>query len=95
MAISKKTRILILIAVDTIFFMLEIIIGYTAHSLALVADAFHMLNDIISLCVGYWATDVAENKSSSNEYTYGVCLKDMRRGSFERHFATLDFVTHD
>ena len=46
--------------------------GYTVHSLALVADAFHMLNDVLSLCVGLWAVRVA-NTGSSKMYTYGVC----------------------
>lgn len=41
------------------------------HSLALVADSFHMLNDVLSLCVGLWAVKVANGKSSSKMYTYG------------------------
>ena len=40
------------------------------HSLALVADSFHMLNDVLSLCVGLWAVRVA-NTGSSKMYTYG------------------------
>jgi zinc transporter 1 len=44
--------------------------GYAVHSLALVADAFHMLNDVLSLCVGLWAVRVA-NSGSSKMYTYG------------------------
>ncbi|TKA28146.1 hypothetical protein B0A50_04117 [Salinomyces thailandicus] len=71
MALSKSTRITILLAIDTIFFLIELIIGYTVHSLALVADSFHMLNDVLSLCVGLWAVKVANQKSSSKMYTYG------------------------
>lgn len=41
---NKEVRILALLALDTIFFLLEIIIGYAVHSLALVADAFHMVS---------------------------------------------------
>src|SRR5436305_4236817 len=44
--------------------------GYAVHSLALVADSFHMLNDVLSLCVGLWAVRIA-NKESSKIYTYG------------------------
>ena len=44
--------------------------GYAVHSLALVADSFHMLNDVLSLCVGLWAVRVA-NTGSSKTYTYG------------------------
>lgn len=46
-------------------------IGYAVHSLALVADSFHMLNDVFSLLVGLWAVKVANQKASSNIYTYG------------------------
>jgi Co/Zn/Cd efflux system component len=43
MALSKSTRIMILLAIDTAFFFLELIVGYAVHSLALVADSFHMV----------------------------------------------------
>jgi len=34
---------MILLAIDTAFFFLELISGYAVHSLALVADSFHMV----------------------------------------------------
>lgn len=71
MALSKSNRILILLAIDSAFFLLELVVGYAVHSLALVADAFHMLNDVLSLCVGLWAVKVANQKTSSKMYTYG------------------------
>ncbi|KAL8827267.1 MAG: hypothetical protein Q9170_007082 [Blastenia crenularia] len=71
MALSKSTRIIILLAIDSAFFLLELIVGYGVHSLALVADSFHMLNDVLSLCVGLWAVKVANEKSNSKMYTYG------------------------
>lgn len=71
MPLSKSSRIIILLAIDSAFFFVELIIGYAVHSLALVADSFHMLNDVLSLCVGLWAVKVANQKMSSNMYTYG------------------------
>ncbi|KAI4149317.1 MAG: hypothetical protein L6R39_002529 [Caloplaca ligustica] len=71
MPLSKSTRIIILLAIDSAFFLLELSVGYSVHSLALVADSFHMLNDVLSLCVGLWAVKVANEKSSSAMYTYG------------------------
>ncbi|SCU84992.1 LAMI_0C09714g1_1 [Lachancea mirantina] len=68
---GREIRIISLIALDTAFFLLEIIVGYTAHSLALVADSFHMLNDIFSLVVALWAVRVAKNKGADAKYTYG------------------------
>ncbi|QIW95889.1 hypothetical protein AMS68_001407 [Peltaster fructicola] len=71
MPFSKSTRISILLAIDTVFFLIELITGYAVHSLALVADAFHMLNDVLSLCVGLWAVRVANSRSNEKQYTYG------------------------
>lgn len=44
MAWSKSTRIKVMITIDTAFFLLELIAGFLAHSLALTADAFHMVS---------------------------------------------------
>ncbi|PSN69742.1 cation efflux protein [Corynespora cassiicola Philippines] len=71
MGLSKTNRILILLAIDSAFFLLELVVGYAVHSLALVADSFHMLNDVLSLCVGLWAVKVANQKTNSKMYTYG------------------------
>lgn len=70
MAWSKTTRIGVMLAIDIGFFLLELIVGFLVHSLALMADAFHMLNDIISLLVGLWAVNVAR-KATTDKYTYG------------------------
>ncbi|KAJ6172496.1 hypothetical protein N7470_001563 [Penicillium chermesinum] len=71
MGLSKTNRIIILLVIDTAFFLLELITGYTVHSLALVADSFHMLNDVLSLLVGLWAVKVANQETNSKMYTYG------------------------
>ncbi|KAL5000162.1 cation efflux protein [Aspergillus recurvatus] len=71
MGLSKTSKIIILLVIDTAFFLLELIAGYSVHSLALVADSFHMLNDVISLLVGLWAVKVANRGTSSKMYTYG------------------------
>jgi zinc transporter 1 len=71
MAFSKSTKIIILLVIDTLFFLLELSVGYAVHSLALVADAFHMLNDVLSLCVGLWAVKISDSKTNSKSYTYG------------------------
>ncbi|KAF2266044.1 hypothetical protein CC78DRAFT_164116 [Lojkania enalia] len=42
MGLSKSNRILILLGIDSAFFLLELVVGYAVHSLALVADSFHM-----------------------------------------------------
>lgn len=71
MWLSKSNRIILLLIIDSIFFVIELSVGYAVHSLALVADSFHMLNDVLSLCVGLWAVKVANEKTRSPVYTYG------------------------
>ena len=68
---GKEIRIISLLCLDTVFFFLELIIGYISHSLALIADSFHMLNDIISLFVALWAVKVAKERNPDSKYTYG------------------------
>ena len=68
---SKGIRIGALLALDTVFFLLEVIVGYSVGSLALIADSFHMLNDIISLIIALWAVRVKNNKPADGRYTYG------------------------
>ena len=67
MALSKSTRIIILLVIDSAFFLVELIVGelrarrslalllmakanqvsgYAVHSLALVADSFHMVRHL-------------------------------------------------
>ncbi|KAJ9633293.1 Zinc resistance conferring protein [Knufia peltigerae] len=70
MGLTKSQRIGILLGIDSAFFLVELVVGYAVHSLALVADSFHMLNDVLSLCVGLWAVRVA-NTGSSKMFTYG------------------------
>ncbi|EWC45264.1 hypothetical protein DRE_05991 [Drechslerella stenobrocha 248] len=71
MAFSRSARIITLLVIDTVFFFLEIIVGYSVHSLALVADSFHMLNDVFSLIVALYAIRLAKSKTNNSKYTYG------------------------
>jgi zinc transporter 1 len=60
MAWSKSTRIKVMITIDTLFFLVELISGFLAHSLALTADAFHMvrLPQIPSLLLPWYRTQL-------------------------------------
>ncbi|CED82790.1 Zn2 transporter ZNT1 and related Cd2 /Zn2 transporters (cation diffusion facilitator superfamily) [Phaffia rhodozyma] len=70
MGFSREARIITLLVIDTTFFFIEIIGGYAVGSIALIADSFHMLNDIISLVVALYAIKLATT-SSSAKYSYG------------------------
>ncbi|TXT13072.1 hypothetical protein VHUM_01473 [Vanrija humicola] len=70
MGLSRQARIITLLVIDTAFFFLELIVGYAVGSLALVADSFHMLNDVLSLIVALYTIKLATSPSSA-ENSYG------------------------
>lgn len=72
MGLGRQGSIITLLIIDTVFFFLEIIVGYATKSLALVADSFHMLNDIISLFIALWAIKKSgQTENVAAKYTYG------------------------
>lgn len=85
MGLSKSTRISIMLAIDTVFFLVELIAGLVVHSLALTADAFHMLNDIISLAVGLWAVTISK-RQSTDKFSYGWVRAEILGGFFNAVF---------
>ncbi|XP_066276197.1 uncharacterized protein [Branchiostoma lanceolatum] len=49
---GKTCRLMTLIVLTGLFFVVEIVVGYAIKSMALVADSFHCLSDMVSLIVG-------------------------------------------
>ena len=69
--ISRKTRLRAVIAISFCFFLTEISIGTYTKSLALVADAFHYLNDLIGFIVALVAVQVSERKTFPADLSFG------------------------
>jgi len=67
---SREARIWTLLVIDSVFLVLELVVGYAVGSLALVADSFHMLNDVMSLVVALYAIKLSAN-SPTSKYSYG------------------------
>lgn len=70
-SLSRKTRLRAVIAISFAFFLGEISIGFYTRSLALVADAFHYLNDLIGFIVALAAVHVTERKTSPASLSFG------------------------
>ncbi|KAI6007347.1 cation efflux protein [Pisolithus albus] len=68
---SRSARITLLLVIDILFFFVELIAGYAVGSLALVADSFHMLNDVMSLAVALYAIKLTSRSSMDSRYSYG------------------------
>ncbi|OAD70438.1 hypothetical protein PHYBLDRAFT_2405, partial [Phycomyces blakesleeanus NRRL 1555(-)] len=71
MGLSRQTRITLMLFITTGFFLVEIVIGYYVKSLALVADSFHMLNDMLAMGVALWAVKIALKTQWDSKYSYG------------------------
>ncbi|KAI8337408.1 cation efflux family-domain-containing protein [Chlamydoabsidia padenii] len=70
--LSRTRRIHIMMFLNGGFFVTEIVIGYYVSSLSLIADSFHMLNDLISLVVALWAIRLAgQRHKDQSKYSYG------------------------
>ncbi|KAI8898280.1 cation efflux protein [Globomyces pollinis-pini] len=70
--LSKQTKISSMIGLTFLFFLVELITGYVVGSIALVADSFHMLSDVIALVIALYATKLAKSKTAGPEYSFGL-----------------------
>ncbi|KAJ5631600.1 uncharacterized protein N7484_011700 [Penicillium longicatenatum] len=68
---SRSTRLYVVIAISTCFFLGEISVGFYTHSLALIADAFHYLNDLVGFIIALVALKVSENGGSPTGFSFG------------------------
>lgn len=55
---GKKCRLLTMIGLTTSFFIIELVVGYVTNSMALVADSFHMLSDVVSIIIAFLSVKV-------------------------------------
>ncbi|XP_012566995.1 proton-coupled zinc antiporter SLC30A1 [Hydra vulgaris] len=69
--LSQKVSFVSMMMLTTTFFIVEIVVGYLTNSMALVADSFHMLSDVVSLLVGYVALRYSKRGQTTSRYTFG------------------------
>ncbi|KAF2438442.1 cation efflux protein [Karstenula rhodostoma CBS 690.94] len=69
--ISRKARLRAVIAISVTFFIAEISTGFYTKSLALVADAFHYLTDLIGFIVALVAVHMQERKDAPVALSFG------------------------
>ncbi|KAJ5090529.1 hypothetical protein N7532_009213 [Penicillium argentinense] len=69
--LSRSTRLIVVISISTLFFLGEISVGFYTHSLALIADAFHYLNDLVGFVIALAALKVSEKNESPKDLSFG------------------------
>ncbi|KAI7789168.1 cation diffusion facilitator family metal ion [Diaporthe eres] len=70
-SLSPKTRLIITISISFAFFVAEITVAFKTRSLALLADAFHYMNDLIGFIVALTAVIISERARSPAELSFG------------------------
>ncbi|KAI3397775.1 hypothetical protein diail_10428 [Diaporthe ilicicola] len=70
-SLSPKTRLIITISISFAFFVAEITVAFKTRSLALLADAFHYMNDLIGFIVALTAVIISEKTRSPAELSFG------------------------
>ncbi|TGD89103.1 cation transporter [Mycolicibacterium sp. CH28] len=68
---ARVSRMLIAAAILTVFFIVELTTALTIGSIALLADAGHMLTDLVAMFMGLTAVLLARRGSASASRTYG------------------------
>lgn len=67
---KNTTRIGIVLVITLAFFSVEIIVGFKTKSLALIADAFHYLNDVVAYAIAFIATYLHNKGGQTFRYTF-------------------------
>ncbi|KAL8671803.1 MAG: hypothetical protein Q9168_003709 [Polycauliona sp. 1 TL-2023] len=70
-SLSKSNRLLAIIAISFSFFVAEISVGFHTHSLALIADSFHYMSDLVGFVVALVALKLSEREDSASHLSFG------------------------
>ncbi|KAK8079368.1 cation diffusion facilitator family metal ion transporter [Apiospora hydei] len=71
LGLTSKQKLIGTIAISFSFFVAEIVVAFMTGSLALLADAFHYLNDLIGFVVALVAFIISEDAKSPQEFSFG------------------------
>ena len=69
--ISRAKRLSGIITISFAFFVVEIAVGFRTHSLALIADSFHYLSDLIGFIVALIALKMSEREDTPSNLSFG------------------------
>jgi len=67
---SPESRLLWMMFLTTGFMLVELIVGHITSSMALVADSFHMMSDVLSIIVAYISVRISPKEWKRNTYGY-------------------------
>merc|ERR1719397_2302027 len=65
---GSKPRLLGMLAMTATYMVIELVVGNITNSMALVADSFHMLSDVIALVIAYVSVTVSPKEWKQNTF---------------------------
>lgn len=65
---DAQSRLAAMLLLTTIFFLVEIAVGYITNSMALIADSFHMFSDAVALVIAFASVYMSPKKWSKNTF---------------------------
>ncbi|CAD5220681.1 unnamed protein product [Bursaphelenchus xylophilus] len=68
---TQRIKLMVMISMTFFFFVVELVYGYMSNSMALIADSFHMLSDVLALIVALACIIIANRKTKSQSNTFG------------------------
>jgi len=72
---TRSCRLTAVFSMTAGFFLVELVVGYITNSMALVADSFHMLSDVLALVIAFLSVRVSRTgmtfKFGKNKNTFG------------------------
>lgn len=68
---AHRWRLQLTFGMVAVFFVVELVVGLTSQSLALISDAGHMAADVVALGAALVATRVATRKDTTGRRTFG------------------------
>lgn len=71
MHFTRTRRFCIVIAISFSFFAAELTVGFRTRSLALIADAFHYLNDLVSFSISLAAVILTKHGKAPKGFSFG------------------------
>ncbi|KAE9419200.1 hypothetical protein Angca_009105, partial [Angiostrongylus cantonensis] len=61
-------KVMLMIVITFLFFFVELVVGFMNRSIALLADSYHMLSDVMALVIAFVCLRISRHKSKRNGF---------------------------
>lgn len=65
---QNSKKVLVMITITFLFFFVELVVGFMNRSIALLADSYHMLSDVMALIIAFACLRISQRKSKRNGF---------------------------